>query len=530
MKDNREDELTCLIYVIFALLGLGAIAFWYFAFSHDVIGLLWGIIVFLFKAIWFVLKAIWFVLKTIYEKRYYIMALFALWGMGESIFHTVRLSCKHIRHRETIEENSHVGYFISDGFSNVLHIISEIWPKNFSALNIKDDMGCFLGALRYISWPFQAAGVLAASLFCTWLLFVVYFAIALPILLFSLLLSTLIKVLDWLLDKRHHLTDICPHCHRRVDLPTYICSDCGREHKHLTPSVKFGPLFRKCQCGRRLPASRLLGRDKLRTVCPSCKRTLLGPVHKPFTIALIGGPSAGKSQLVLKLLATLSRNKSAVTGYEVSKNSIEYCLRKILVMVLVALGQKKMKQDDSKKNLRDVDALCLDLSHEGGGNRSRLYVCDPPGEAFESAETLSSHRYYANMDFALLVIDPLSLPAIRKRSAENAKPVTSSIISPEDCFNRWLICMNKNFHGIAGKVKCAVVLSKCDKLASVGITNIRAGASEGECKEFLREYAGDNMVRLIENTFASVNFFAVSAIDGDGSVGQVAAWLLGVLG
>ena len=90
--------------------------------------------------------------------------------------------------------------------------------------------------------------------------------------------------------------------------------------------------------------------------------------------------------------------------------------------------------------------------------------------------------------------------------------------------------MNKNFHGIAGKVKCAVVLSKCDKLASVGITNIRAGASEGECKEFLREYAGDNMVRLIENTFASVNFFAVSAIDGDGSVGQVAAWLLGVLG
>ena len=44
----------------------------------------------------------------------------------------------------------------------------------------------------------------------------------------------------------------CPICGEKYNIPIYVCSNCGKEHKKLIPG-KYGIFNRRCQCGNKMP-------------------------------------------------------------------------------------------------------------------------------------------------------------------------------------------------------------------------------------------------------------------------------------
>ena len=143
---------------------------------------------------------------------------------------------------------------------------------------------------------------------------------------------------------------------------------------------------------------------------------------------------------------------------------------------------------------------------------------DPPGESFKNTANLRIHRYYDNLKGVVWVVDPFTLDDVRRRLCgreaefESAK---AGALPPEECLERWLIGMEKDFSGVVKDSVCAVVITKTDVPCLSETTGLRMGDDDAACRKFLSECECDSLVNTIDRTFTKVRFFAVSATGGE---------------
>ena len=133
------------------------------------------------------------------------------------------------------------------------------------------------------------------------------------LLLMPLTVMVLVERL-WLLWRRIFYT--CPNreCSFR-GLPIHVCPTCGRNHEKLWPNI-YGLLYHHCDCGKRLPTLDLLGRKRLARLCAACKIQLTDKIGKlpEKLVALVGGPSVGKTNFLLMSTRRLLNGKDCQTG------------------------------------------------------------------------------------------------------------------------------------------------------------------------------------------------------------------------
>lgn len=319
----------------------------------------------------------------------------------------------------------------------------------------------------------------------------------------------------------------CPHaeCHEPVPLPIFMCSKCGVEHDRLVPG-RFGVLTRRCKCAAgRLPTLFWLGKGRLRSVCPSCRKPMReelfgGSVHVP----IYGGPSAGKTMFMMAATWELVENK--VSG--VRTRLIEEAIERAYV--------KYWKVDFESGRVREKtirpfpDAFLLSV-RRGLGLPTSVYLYDPAGEALLSESDLDAHGFMNYFDGLVLLIDPLSIPSFARRYLDRGGPdlsATTSRAHPEEAVTRVVNLLER-----LGKLsrrrsvsrRVAVVFAKADVPGFSEELGIRIAGREALDDNWetlgsadsvkIREWLVRNephLVHVLETRFTEIRFFAVSAL------------------
>ena len=393
--------------------------------------------------------------------------------------------------------------------------------------------GCFVAVTRFVFKAFHFIAILLATIVYLPILTVFFTVLYLLIWMMYVSMTLEMRILEWLIIKVHGLFNICRHCHQRIDIPIYRCPKCGTEYSKLISSVKFGPFFRRCRCGEYLPASRFFGRNELPSICPhpNCRRSLQSRDVVPVSIAVLGGPSVGKSHFMMDALYLLKNEVLPRMHRTCNIPSAD----KPIVDSLIRLYELGMSPQGTRDSM--IEAICLEMKAATWAFPQRLYLYDPPGESFKDSKKVSSHRYYQNMKAAVLIIDPFTLDAVLadyQRYGIAHTMMQRGAMSPEESLERWLISMERDFSGIVKHSSCAVVINKTDEPSFAKIAGLKAGAPNARCRDFLRRYDCDNLVNTLESHFKRVEFFAVSSVGTGGNgtpfkpegVDEVLRWLM----
>ena len=351
------------------------------------------------------------------------------------------------------------------------------------------------------------------------ILFVLLGAVMVPVWVAYAAVSVASRGASWTIDRLNGLYILCRACHRKAGLPVYVCPRCGVEHRHLVPTAKFGPFGRVCECGAKLPTMWLLGRSRLKAVCPHCGRPMDDGKYAPACVAFVGGPSVGKSQLMMATVAALQERVARRLG-------------RTLTVPREDAGKVAELMRDFRTGIppgatRDaaIEAVCLELKEGGAVFPQRFYFYDPPGESFRSAGKVLRHKYYEHLRAVVFVADPSAMPGVR--DAYDDAGVKFGVRqrgaqTPEESFQRWQIAMEQEYPGLVGKTVCALVVGKADERSMKRVTGLKAGDGDAACRLFLRRHGEGNLLSALESHFREVRTFAVGSV-GNGGGGKAFA-------
>lgn len=322
----------------------------------------------------------------------------------------------------------------------------------------------------------------------------------------------------------------CPHagCHVSIPLPYFYCPECGAEHTRLLPG-KCGALFRACTCRNALlPTTFWLGKGRLRSACPQCKKPLThelfaGSAHVP----IYGATSAGKTMFMMS--ATWQLVEKSPQGIEAEFiNAADRRSYDIAWKPGFESGQVR-----EKTRQKMPDAFLLSIQRPSGLPVS-LYMYDPAGEAIEHSSEIEGHRFLKYIDGLALLIDPFSLPSFVRayQDAGFDLPVAASTADPVEVVNRVVNVLESQsdlHRGRRMSRRVAVVLTKCDVpqvQQQFGIslddekTNARwrdfGADNDGRLQDWLRSNEPD-LWQLLQGRFENLRFFAVSSLGHDPS-------------
>jgi len=181
-------------------------------------------------------------------------------------------------------------------------------------------------------------------------------------------------------------------------------------------------------------------------------------------------------------------------------------------------------------------------------SKSLFFFYDSAGEAFANTQHLSQHNFYDYFHGLIFVIDPFSIPDVYhdyKRLIDANPEIRPSTYPLEDVYDASLINLEKNYGlKVTEKVTkpVAIIISKVDAfdlqdrigqnavkklMASDPTIKTEQDAMNKLCKDFLKEYQMEALLRKLEWKFPNSNFFAISS-QGKNSIGidNATDWLL----
>ncbi len=415
-------------------------------------------------------------------------------------------------------------YVFDKGYRDVKYAFTNTWGQTFNGAGIKK---LFSNILLFI--PNLLAFLIVTAfrvIFNTIisLLLVAVFLIVAPVVYIGFVL---VAFADWVYRTIKRISNVCPTCQYRFDLPTYKCPTCGAEHTRLIPS-QYGIFKRKCNCGTKIPTTFFNGRQKLEAKCQNCGLPLDGTPHVAVCVPVIGGASAGKTCFINMAIAQIEDSIAAKKGYTfeyISNGQNEY--RDIVNGM--KLGYLPEKTSDMR-----LKYYQFYLTPKGESIKREISICDVGGEIYADDEMISDQIGLRFANAYIIVIDPLSITEYR-REIENTidlKKYAASSMTIDEILSR-LTTTLENLYNISSKTMLstdvAVVFTKTDlpglsdqigkKAVNAYVRNhtaTRDAASNILCEAFLRKYSEDNFVNNIRSKFKSVQYFACTSLGDSG--------------
>jgi signal recognition particle receptor subunit beta len=406
--------------------------------------------------------------------------------------------------------------------------------RGFSALS------AFL-IIGLLGWGL-AAGVVAV--------FFPYIAILGLMTLASLLVFLPMRAAHWCWLQSYHINYKCPYddCVHGRRMPVHVC-DCGTEYDDLQPSF-FGIFHHVCSHpdGKRsLPTMDFWGRNKLPRLCGGCRRPLvhssLGQLRE-WPIFVMGGPNVGKTvflaQAILRMTELVGAQRGAVVRLDSAQQESDHAeqLRKLGSGQLLA------------KTAETTTAYGLEVRIQHG-LRALIYLFDKPGEYFERMRDFGKMQGIRGLQGIVLLVDPFSLPGLAADAEKMGGQVQASQSLFHNIASNLVRAIEQILPGNQSQqcdVPLAVVLSKADAFPVATHPFLSGLIGNGKdstpdlnrlCREALVKLGAEDSIRLLEQKFSNLHYFACSALGRvpdlrntspfrPSGVEQPLLWLLGV--
>ncbi|MEQ1934026.1 MAG: hypothetical protein ABL962_09125 [Fimbriimonadaceae bacterium] len=320
-----------------------------------------------------------------------------------------------------------------------------------------------------------------------------------------------LQLVEFLRIKILHLSPPCHNCNRYYTTPIFLC-ECGVEHPALAPG-KFGYAHHMCRCGKVLPALSWNQKPPMVALCPKplCRQSVDPTRRMPICIALAGGPSQGKTHVLIRAVQDLLLRRTVAAHWmiepyqDADRQTIDTLLR-------------QHEHGTVDKTLADVPrALNLRIRFHPDRPERLLYLYDPGGEAFQSHGNLSHHPYLMFADALLFAIDPFALPQLVDAHALMLEPrhlkSQPDDISPTEAFTNFKNTL-WSAQKLSLKARCrlplCIVLTKMDANGMLELVATMPGANTSDrCKQFLSYVGQSELVDRIERNFITIRFFAL---------------------
>jgi Double-GTPase 2 len=318
----------------------------------------------------------------------------------------------------------------------------------------------------------------------------------------------------------------CPRCRYVAWLPAYRCcnDECIAVHRDLRPG-RLGVWLRRCQCGKPLPTTILRAARVLTPTCPNCGE----PVHPgagvttDVRIVLSGGPAVGKTRLLVRATAEMTR-PGPPSAWESADEPTATWLR-----AMQAPAEKRPEDTPDPA----AGPRLLTFCRSTRGRQQYFHIADVDGRHFETVTDSPELWQLSTTRRHLLVLDPTVLPAVRDRISSAGSSYRGSgepsdyawtetgVVNAELPY-RLLVAQLNRLGARTRRCSLALVLTRADCLAAHGLGP--NGTSAKELREWQRTIGLHNLVAVAEHDFAKVRCFLV----GEDQAGSAAPfeWLL----
>ncbi len=337
------------------------------------------------------------------------------------------------------------------------------------------------------------------------------------------------SVINMLYMRIHHIYLRCPACYKEIALSIYLCPSCQMEHTQLRPGT-YGVLWQRCsKCATKLPTLDVLGRKKLTCICPHCHHTLNSDIGKgtDIHIAIVGAAATGKTTYLLTTLyefLTVYPRQYTTTVTFTDEQQQKY------VQTLF----RQLQSGEVPRSTHEVvpQAYTVKVQEPLAHVPHIVYLYDAGEQTFASDVNSSQQEYYRYVHGIIFIIDPLTLlPALLPSSSEGdsvaqtLRPGYLEVMQVYERMLRVLESSNSLRNNRRYVQPVAVVMTKIDachfddRSADMqhllsGNTAVQAEAvvTQQLVRKFLATHGLDSFIRDIESHFASVEYFACSAV------------------
>lgn len=370
--------------------------------------------------------------------------------------------------------------------------------------------------------------------------FSAYNIVAMALLMLGIMATFgVVSLIDWIYRKAKRLSNGCPSCQAKFDLPTYVCPQCGALHTKLTPS-KYGIFNRVCECGHKIPTTFLNGRQSISGICPDCGKPLTNAgAHTEVWIPVLGGPSVGKTCFITMAISEIEKkaNEGGSVEFKYVKNIHEdredmfETYRKML-----GNGNRPPKTDATNTRMMFYQ---FNLDPKGSNTGNFISLCDMPGEVFNADNKTSfAQEGLGVIDGVILLIDPLSIPAFRdefvaKNEGVDVYQYAASDFEINDVATTFIDALENMLGKKGGEFKkpAAIVFTKMDipeledmigeKAIDKYLSRFadddknkpsREDALNAVCEEFLVRYDVPEFVQTLHLKFKDLRFFTCAPL------------------
>lgn len=223
-------------------------------------------------------------------------------------------------------------------------------------------------------------------------------------------------------------------------------------------------------------------------------------------IAIVGGPSAGKSTFLAGALVELESPDAGVYIEPLSESRDAYSR----LVDAMRTGVAPEKTVDEQR-----PALVAEI--QGSGRSRALYAYDLAGEVYGAEDKVRGLRFLARSAGIVLLVDPFSIQHVADdRAQELAADASRVLPSSEDPMRVYerLLATLKEAGAQTREMPLAVVIAKSDAFGLQQEIDALAVAGEPGVAErvWLQGNGAGNLVRSIEQEFKPVGWFSLSAL------------------
>jgi GTPase SAR1 family protein len=343
-------------------------------------------------------------------------------------------------------------------------------------------------------------------------------AIPIAIGVLAMILSMLCAFIFWLVEtimtRKYNINHPCPFCHEPSEPAVYLSENIELPIK-LRPGVYGLFHIKHPSTGEKMPTMLLNGRDNLTRRCPHCQNLISYKTGVEKHIAFVGLPESGKTCLTYRFVGNIMRGNDKVRFTDdVNKEAQK---------IILDIKEGKEQELASKTSVNEMRRSLQILVPGAAPLPYHFFINDVGGELFtNSGVDTNQVQFFKDVESVSVLIDPFTMDFsdyditgdfaewYKKNVIDSGKIANteklSSVIQTVMNMSLYFVHKNKDIH-------MNIVLVKCD----TGYIAEDIVADEAMIKDFVINQMGLAAdVNDLENTYASLHFYAVSALKDTG--------------
>lgn len=330
----------------------------------------------------------------------------------------------------------------------------------------------------------------------------------------ALICASVFMLIENIMTRKYNIKHPCPFCHNPSEPAIYLSENVDLPVK-LRPSV-YGLLkIKHPVTGENMPTMLLNGRDNLVRRCPNCNQTISYKTGIEKHIAFVGLPESGKTCLTYRFVGNMMR----------IYNSIEFTDRVSSEAKKIILDIKAGKVQDlaSKTSVSDIRRSLQFLAPGNMRLPYHFFINDIGGELFTNSGVDANYmQFFKDVDSVSFLIDPYTMDFSEYEiSGKFAKWYKANILDKKqevhvEKFSNVLQtvkAVSDQFVHNTKDIHANIILVKAD----MGYIDKETLMDEEKLKDLVISQMGMAAeIMDLENTYASLHFYAVSALKDEG--------------